>query len=216
MAPSRGQRANRGGEREVRGRRRDRVPVRVRPADVLRDPATHSRSVGGRPRGRPAVRRRAGPRRRQARARGPPRAGVPRRREDRGSWRGVGGARPPPVGYAAASRTNHQKGWLRRRTRSPKAPRLARLSASVFYAGLGPGSVSRASEVTLLPLSSGRVFANHSYRTTSSGKPAPAANRSSLYGERSSADSPWRSSSATARPTAGDCMKPWPEKPQAV
>ena len=35
-------------------------------------------------------------------------------------------------------------------TRSPKAPRLARHSASVFYAGLGPGSESRASGVSLL------------------------------------------------------------------
>ena len=26
----------------------------------------------------------------------------------------------------------------------------------------------------------------------------------------------WRSSSATALPTAGDCMKPWPEKPHAT
>jgi hypothetical protein len=38
----------------------------------------------------------------------------------------------------------------------------------VFYAGLGPGSVSRASEVTLLPLSSGRVFKRPRFRHVSS------------------------------------------------
>ncbi len=52
--------------------------------------------------------------------------------------------------------------------------------------------------------------------TTCSGKVVPASNRSSAYGLRSSDDSPRRISSARARPTAGDCMNPWPLKPQAA
>ena len=43
-----------------------------------------------------------------------------------------------------------------------------------------------------------------------------AAKRSRRYGERSNDEAPSRISSASARPTAGDCMKPWPEKPHAA
>jgi hypothetical protein len=52
--------------------------------------------------------------------------------------------------------------------------------------------------------------------TSVSGKPTPAANRSSRYGVRSNGGVSPSSSAATAAPTAGDCMKPWPEKPQAA
>jgi hypothetical protein len=41
------------------------------------------------------------------------------------------------------------RGWPHKRIRSPKAPRLARHSASVCYAGLGPSSECRASETTV-------------------------------------------------------------------
>jgi hypothetical protein len=47
----------------------------------------------------------------------------------------------------------------------PKAPRLARLSASVSYAGLGPGSESRASAITLLLSSRGRVLPTNTPRS---------------------------------------------------
>ena len=61
------------------------------------------------------------------------------------------------------------------------------------------------------PCSCGRA-----YSTRCSGNTAPASKRSSAYGLRSSDDSPRTISSASARPTAGDCMKPWPLKPHAA
>jgi hypothetical protein len=79
---------------------------------------------------------------------------------------------------------NHQKGWLRRRTRSPKAPRLARLDASVFYAGLGPGSVSRASEAHSTPLSRGPRCSPIVESNPSAGRAAvPLTHRHSLHGQ---------------------------------
>ena len=46
------------------------------------------------------------------------------------------------------------------------------------------------------------------HRTMCSGSTSPPANRPSRYGRRSTDATPSRISSATARPTAGDCMKP--------
>jgi hypothetical protein len=52
-----------------------------------------------------------------------------------------------------------RKGWPHKRIRSPKAPRLARQSASVSYAGFGPGSECRASASTVAVSDASR-FAN--------------------------------------------------------
>jgi hypothetical protein len=76
----------------------------------------------------------------------------------------------------AESASDPQESWPRRRIRSPKAPRLARHSASVCYAGLGPDSESRASEPTV-PLLGPVAFRHRRPTKRPSGRSRPLLER---------------------------------------